>query len=506
MLKWDRRPALNPKLLIWISAALYVACHFLVIQFATRAYPSNFLVITLGILKIICCFWWFAKLSSSSARLRWLFFGIGGILANASMQIYTWRAVFSSDRTDLSTAASLFTSLAVIPILLSITSNFNKNDPITVRYIDGILSLTLAYLFLMQIYFPGGVDGSTLESKTLFINQLIDFEGVFLLVCAALQYLASESLEDRRFSYVFFFYMAISMPLLAFRNRWAVRYPFIVWDLAIDVPPLAFMLLALNPLPSWVRNFAPSSRIVHLARGGSPLFMSLALTLLGISVSRTHFYLGSSGILLGIVGYGLRNAIIHGKLLETEDSLLNVQKELKVQASRDGLTGIPNRRAFDETLRREWRTALQNGGPLGLLMIDIDFFKGLNDHYGHQAGDSCLIAVANQIQDLLARAGDFVGRYGGEEFAVILPETSLDGALAVAERLRSGVFELAIANARSQYECVTISIGATAGNAVRTASPALLLKTADEALYNAKAAGRNRIEAIDLTVLAIPEN
>jgi diguanylate cyclase (GGDEF)-like protein len=506
MLKWDRGPALNPKLLIWISAALYLVCHFLVIQFTTQAYPSNFLVITLGLLRIICCFWWFAKLSSSSARLRWLFFGIGGILGNTSLQIYTWRTIFSYDSTYLSAAASLFTSLAAIPILLSIASNFNKNDQITVRYIDGILALTLAYLFLMQIFFPGGVDGSTPESKILFINRLIDFEDLFLLICAALQYFASESLEDRRFSYVFFCYMAISMPLLAFRNRWAARYPFVLWDLAIDIPPMAFMLFALNPMPSWVLNFKRSPRIVHLARGGNPLVTSLALTLLGISVSRSHFYLGSSGILLGIIGYGLRNAIIHGKLLETEDSLLNAQKELTIQASRDGLTGIPNRRAFDETLRREWRTAVQKGGQLGLLMIDIDFFKGLNDHYGHQAGDSCLIAVANQIQDLLARAGDFVGRYGGEEFAVILPETSLDGALAVAERLRSGVVELAIANARSQYECVTISIGATAGNAVRTASPALFLKTADEALYNAKAAGRNRIEAIDLTVLAIPEN
>jgi diguanylate cyclase (GGDEF)-like protein len=130
-------------------------------------------------------------------------------------------------------------------------------------------------------------------------------------------------------------------------------------------------------------------------------------------------------------------------------------------------------------------------------MIDIDYFKDLNDIYGHPTGDACLIVVAKAIHDILSRAGDFAARYGGEEFAVILPGNSTDGALIVAERLRAGVAQLGIAHAKSQYGCITVSIGVAAGDAVSVSTPDVLLKAADEALYKAKRAGRNRVEAIE---------
>ncbi len=486
---------------LWIASFLFVAIHFLTIRLTTHGYISGFMVVALGLLRISCCLWWFARLSSSSARYRWLLYAVGAILGNTSTQIYVWRSLFPGEHSYLSGAASLFTSLACIPFLLSIASNFSSRDPKTVRKIDLALSLTLGYLFVVQILSPVGAGGASTEANILFINRMIDFEDAFLLICAMLQFLASETIEDRRYLYVYFCCMSVSVPLLAVRNRWVSRYPIDIWDLVVDVPPLVFLLLALNPIPAVVRNLRPPERIVHLARGGSPLFMSLALTLLGISVSRSHFYLGSAGILLGITGYGLRNAIIHGKLLQTEDNLLVAKNELEVQVSRDGLTGIPNRRLFDETLRREWRAAVHAESSLAVLMIDIDFFKDVNDLYGHQKGDECLIAVAKAIHDMLPRAGDFVARYGGEEFGVILPKTSIAGAFRVAERPRSGVVQLAIAHMKSPHDYVTVSIGVAVGDIGSVPNPNLLLKVADEALYRAKRSGRNRVEMTDMTAV-----
>jgi len=493
-----QRAVLNPanQRFVWIAAPCYVLIHLFFLRLSSQSYVNAVLVIVPGLLKMLCCLWWFARLTSSPARFRWLFLALGTLLNNISLQIYVWRDLLVSNHNYLSSSASLFTAIACIPILLAITLNFNKHDPPSVRIIDAALSLTLGYLFFVFIFYPAGVGESILS-----INWMIDFEGAFLVACAAMQFFTSDTAEDRRFLYVFFFYLVGSTPFVALRNRWAAKNPTNLWDLVVDASALLFILLALNPSPAWVHHLRPSPRIIHIARGSSPMFMSLALTLLGIALSRRYFYLGSVGVLLGIIGYGLRNAIIHGKLLETEGRLLNTKQELEVLASKDGLTGIPNRRLFDETMKREWRNVVQRGGTLAVLMIDIDFFKSLNDAYGHQVGDACLTKTAKALQDMLPRTGDFVGRYGGEEFAVILPATSLKGALIVAERLRSGIAQLAISHSKSPYRSVTVSIGAAIGDAASIPDLSLLLKAADEALYRAKGAGRNRVETLDLTVL-----
>lgn len=162
----------------------------------------------------------------------------------------------------------------------------------------------------------------------------------------------------------------------------------------------------------------------------------------------------------------------------------------------DGLTGIPNRRSLDETLCREWRRSCRGYRPISLLMMDIDYFKTYNDSCGHLAGDDCLRAVAQSLHASLGRAADFVGRYGGEEFLAILPETDQDGALVVAREILKNVANLAIPHPVSPLEGkVTISIGVATALANRDQQPDDLLQTADKALYQAKQEGRNRIVA-----------
>ena len=182
---------------------------------------------------------------------------------------------------------------------------------------------------------------------------------------------------------------------------------------------------------------------------------------------------------------------------------MTAQKEAQVAlqalASRDGLTGLANRRCFDEYLDQAWRGALRDAHPLSLLMIDIDFFKRYNDAYGHQKGDECLRAVAGILSTEMLRATDHAARYGGEEFAMILPNTTLEGAKRVGERLRQMVAQNNLAHVDSPIgDHVTISVGvATAepmhGDGQPTQSQSALMAAADAALYRAKMLGRDRV-------------
>ncbi|TFW13467.1 diguanylate cyclase [Duganella callida] len=187
-----------------------------------------------------------------------------------------------------------------------------------------------------------------------------------------------------------------------------------------------------------------------------------------------------------------------GKLVAVVETLRDVTDEKKAQvaleqlATRDGLTGLANRRCFDDTLNAEWQRALRHQQPLSLLMVDVDNFKQYNDAYGHLGGDECLQRIAMAVSSEM-RANDLVARYGGEEFAVILPNQSLKGAAIVAERIRCRVEQLRLPNLGSKQHVVTVSIGAATALAAPETDPSQLVATADSALYRAKHMGRNRI-------------
>jgi diguanylate cyclase (GGDEF)-like protein len=165
--------------------------------------------------------------------------------------------------------------------------------------------------------------------------------------------------------------------------------------------------------------------------------------------------------------------------------LQRVNESLSMLAATDALTGLPNRRQFDRALSSEWRRARRGSKPVSLLMIDIDYFKELNDRVGHAAGDDCLRRIAAAIQANVKRSGDLAARYGGEEFAAILPETEARDALVVAERIRRAVEGLNLAYS------ATVSIGVTTVLPDSSLSAEKALAIADEALYEAKQGGRN---------------
>ena len=172
--------------------------------------------------------------------------------------------------------------------------------------------------------------------------------------------------------------------------------------------------------------------------------------------------------------------------------ILRQHKHLHALSHVDGLTGIANRRTFDQTLEQEWQRAHRSQSPLAVLLIDIDYFKHYNDHYGHQAGDRCLRRVAHTLQSALSRPEDLAARYGGEEFVCLLPNTYIQGATKVAERLREAVQELQLPHVSSPV-CphLTISIGVAVMTPTDSLAASQLIHQADEQLYAAKEIGRN---------------
>jgi diguanylate cyclase (GGDEF)-like protein/PAS domain S-box-containing protein len=189
---------------------------------------------------------------------------------------------------------------------------------------------------------------------------------------------------------------------------------------------------------------------------------------------------------------------------QAEAALAAASEELARQAATDALTGLANRRCFDETLDRELRRAIREVQPLALLLLDVDCFKFYNDDYGHPAGDAVLRAIAECMQGAIRRPGDTAARYGGEEFAVILPNTHGPGAVQVAEAIRTAVAELVLPHLRGSAGIVTVSIGVAAVMTTPDTTPGWLIASADAALYAAKSAGRNRIvraAAIETTLV-----
>ena len=180
-----------------------------------------------------------------------------------------------------------------------------------------------------------------------------------------------------------------------------------------------------------------------------------------------------------------------------EEQLEAVNRMLSAQASTDALTGLANRRRFDEMLDREWRRAVRDGTPLSLLLLDVDRFKLYNDRYGHQGGDGCLQGVAAAVAGLVRRPGDLAARYGGEEVAVLLPGADADGAAGLAEQLRAAIEALAVEHPGNlPAQVVTASFGVATAQVHAHDSPCSaedLIAAADAALYEAKRTGRNRV-------------
>ncbi|MFP4594759.1 sensor domain-containing diguanylate cyclase [uncultured Ralstonia sp.] len=224
--------------------------------------------------------------------------------------------------------------------------------------------------------------------------------------------------------------------------------------------------------------------------GEHPLILSVGLATEDIYAEwrQRAWWIGSIVLMLNAV-FILLSILFARQLRER----IEMEQQLQWLANTDGLTGLGTRRALDAALDVEWRRANRHGHPLAVLMIDVDEFKHFNDRYGHAAGDTALRTVARCVTDSIRRPGDFAGRYGGEEFCALLPNTDLAGAQRVAETIRAAVLTLGEPNVGSTHGKLTISIGVAVhvGPSGHGDAPERLIQSADRQLYEAKAAGRN---------------
>jgi diguanylate cyclase (GGDEF)-like protein len=234
----------------------------------------------------------------------------------------------------------------------------------------------------------------------------------------------------------------------------------------------------------------PVERLFVVAQVGDlPLIVAVAQSTRDIYAQwrKRALAIGAITLALCIAIVGLASLL--RRELKRRDS---AEAKLAALAATDGLTGLANRRYFDEILYREWRRSARGGARLAVLMVDIDKFKSFNDRHGHWRGDEALQALARVIQESIRRPGDLAARYGGDEFAVVLPETDITGARVVAERIRRAMLGGATGHAGT---LPTVSIGVSCMISTPGTSAAILVKVADAALYRAKANGSNRVEA-----------
>jgi diguanylate cyclase (GGDEF)-like protein len=207
-----------------------------------------------------------------------------------------------------------------------------------------------------------------------------------------------------------------------------------------------------------------------------------------------------SEIVLGAKIRAMQHIVLmRSSLIALTRKLDAANQELVRISSTDGLTGVANRRSFDEAISVEWRRARRYSNSIALMMCDVDYFKLYNDTYGQQAGDNCLRKVAKAIRQHTERPSDIVARYGGEEFAVVLPETTIGGALIVAEKIRDAIRELDIRHASSPGGTVTISVGIASAAPGFDNPPDDLIQAASKALHRAKREGRDRVCRADAT-------
>jgi diguanylate cyclase (GGDEF)-like protein len=277
------------------------------------------------------------------------------------------------------------------------------------------------------------------------------------------------------------------LPLTAIRYAERTREPMLVDDVTLDDR------VGRDPYLAGLDHC--SLLVVPVIGHGQPR----AVLVLENRLSRRAFSAGRLDAVLLIAGQltvSLENAQVYASLeravAERTEELAEANQRLEVLTVTDPLTGLPNRRKLNMFLEETWRRSHRSGEPIGVAMIDIDNFKKYNDHYGHQGGDECLRLVAEALRASV-RNTDLVARYGGEEFCIVMPGAAAENAYIVAERACRAVSRLAEPHALADDGIVTVSVGVASGAPLTHADPDQLQKLADEALYEAKRAGRNRV-------------
>lgn len=461
------------------------------------SYP--FMILAPWLTLAVC--WWHGRASALRTRLLWTLlcgalalWGLGIIFA-AQEDLSFYNQMSGADFSDF-----LF-FLYAMPVLLAISSPTEGERGATMVWLDAIqvvMTALLVYVAAFDVMPFTHRNGHPLSVSRLLV--VYNVESFALAGVATLRLLAyTNDGEERRFYQVLCGYLWIYAVLTALYNHISVvtNDHAGLYDLLTSLPfaALAIATVVLFRQPEETVQSSRRKPLTLFIDNASPIFFTIALFVLAAALVREHFYLGMSGIAVALAVYAIRSTMLQSRYMQAEQELHAARDKMETMSLTDSLTGIANRRSFDRTLEVEWRRAVRRKSPLSLLMIDVDFFKHLNDRYGHPYGDACLIQIAQALQSALPRTADLLARYGGEEFGIILSATDARGADTVAFRMREYIRALHLKNETSIGQFVTISIGVATYEFPHDGTSSGLIKAADEALYLAKRRGRDRIEA-----------
>lgn len=333
--------------------------------------------------------------------------------------------------------------------------------------------------------------------------HLLFLESLFVTAAYLLHYFAAVGRDERLFFGAVSLNALISLPIRLVFNRLIALHP---QESLYNVPaflvslfaPTVYLLLPAEDSEAKPLRVGVLADLINIA---GPAMPSAALLALGIVVESRFHRIGIAAMAAAFLLFAVRATFFQRSFEQAQLSLEQAQMRLREMSYVDALTRVANRRAFEETLYSEWEHSMRSGSPLSLILIDVDLFKQLNDALGHQEGDGCLVSVAQALRAVLPRKTDMLGRYGGDEFAAVLPSTNLKDAEVVAQRLWEAVHGLGIEIPGPAIRKISVSVGVASCTEFHHRTVKDLISAADKALYNAKSAGRDCWRAFDLRLV-----
>lgn len=436
--------------------------------------------------------WWQGRDPGSDTHTRWRLVALAFVLWAVGMgtSLCIDKGACNPD-SGLDIAAYV---LYGVPMLLVLATSPTEWASPLIRVIDAVMVALLTLLILVNTLRLSSMPDTELMSGYI---TMFDVENLLLLLFAGIRLLAATDSRSRVLYAVLTVYAGTYFAVAFYYNHHVVMTLALQagsrYDVLVGLPFAAFCLAAvlLDPNAPAPRPATPG--LLRFAAAVPPLFLTMSVVVIASLAARVSFRFGIACTILAILGYGIRSTLQQVHHIGAKQQAELDRDAMADLAWRDPLTGIDNRRAFDAALHLEWDRARLTEHSLGLLMVDIDRFKAVNDLLGHIAGDEVIRAVGKALQSSASLSSDVLARYGGEEFACLLPDTSLRKARLIAERMRAAVEALAIAHPAAPDGVVTISVGVASVVPGDDTSIEALVREADRALYTAKSDGRNRV-------------